>query len=380
MRAPSIGWLAPPQPAAVEAADRARRQIRAFLNVERQAGGFAPRCDAWLSGWDPAFTMRLAAAGFVGMAIPREYGGGGRSMLERFTVIVELLLAGAPVAAHWIADRQVAPSIVRFGTEAQKQDMLPRIARGELTFALGLSEPDSGSDLASLRTTAKRGDDGWRLTGRKIWTSGGHRAAVCTVLCRTSQEERPHAGLSQLLVPMDAPGVEVRPIRLLDGEEHFSEVVFDDVRLPNEAVLGVVGDGWRQITAELAVERSGPERFLSTIPLLLAAAPFMRDRGRVGELYADLHTLWMMSWSVAEQLERGESPVVQAAIVKDLGTAFESHLVDVVRDALGEANRPPAVQALMGQAILHSPGYTLRGGTSEILRSIVARELTGVRA
>ena len=179
---------------------------------------------------------------------------------------------------------------------------------------------------------------------------------------------------------MDAPGVQVRPIKLLDGEEHFSEVVFDDVPLPHEAVLGVVGEGWRQITAELALERSGPERFLSTIPLLLTAAPLMRDRGRAGELYAELHTLWMMSWSVAEQLDRGESPVVQAAIVKDLGTAFESRLVDVVRDALGEANRTPAVKALMGQAILHSPGYTLRGGTSEVLRGIVARELTGVRA
>jgi alkylation response protein AidB-like acyl-CoA dehydrogenase len=379
---PGIDWLEPPSAQTRAQAAAMRETARSVLAEELRAGGFVPRCDAWQSGWDPAFSRRLAARGLVGMILPPEYGGGGRTALERLAASVELLAAGAPVAAHWFTDRQTAPCLLRFGTEKQKLDLLPRIARGELYFALGLSEPDSGSDLASLRTGAVRVDGGWRLNGRKIWTSGGHRAHACTVLCRTSREEHRNAGLSQLIVAMDAPGVQARPIRLMDGEEHFSEILFEDVFVPDEAVLGEVGEGWRQVTSELAFERSGPERFLSTYPLLRAVTDHLagtdvstRIAARLGELYADLHTLWLMSWGVAEQLQQGTAPAVEAAIVKDLGTAFESRLFEAVREITAEVDRPPAVDALLAQAILHSPGYAIRGGTSQILRGIVAREL-----
>lgn len=363
-----------------------RREVRAFVADELAAGRFTPRCDAWLSGWDPEFTRRLAGRGWVGMTIPPEYGGPGRTALERYVVTLELLAAGAPVAAHWVADRQTVPALLRFGGEAAKRRYLPAIGRGECFFAIGMSEPDSGSDLASVRTRAVRTDGGWLVEGRKLWTSGAHRAHAFCVLCRTGgpSAER-HAGLSQLIVPLDAPGLRVRPIRLLTGEEHFNEVLLDQVFVPDDMVLGEVGDGWRQVTAELAVERSGPERFLSTYPLLVALVERLRSDGRtpdreIGELYADLAVLRRMSWSTALRLHRGESPELDAALVKDLGTAFESAVIEVARRLVPAEPDPSAAEPyerLLAQAVLHAPGFTLRGGTTEILRQIVARTLLG---
>jgi acyl-CoA dehydrogenase len=211
------------------------------------------------------------------MTLPRQYRGTDAGALHRFVVTEELLAAGAPVAAHWIADRQSGPALLRFGTEQQRAEILPGIARGELYFAIGMSEPDSGSDLASVRTRASRVDGGWLVNGTKLWTSGAHHAHFMITLVRTAPpaqapaEADRHAGLSQLIVDLAAPGVQVRPIRLLTGEHHFNEVVLADVFVPDSRLLGRAGDGWHQVTSELAFERSGPERILSTFPLLAAA-------------------------------------------------------------------------------------------------------------
>jgi acyl-CoA dehydrogenase len=391
-----------PPPDIVGACRELREDVRAFVRDELAAGRFTPRCDAWLSGWDPEFTRRLAERGWVGMTIPPEYGGPGRSALERYVVTLELLAAGAPVAAHWVADRQTVPALLRFGGEAAKRRYLPAIGRGECFFAIGMSEPDSGSDLASVRTRATRAEGGWLVEGRKVWTSGAHRAHAFCVLCRTGEssadppvhpDRRPgtppptsrHAGLSQLIVPLDAPGVRIRPIRLLTGEEHFNEVLLDGVFVPDDMVLGEVGDGWRQVTAELAVERSGPERFLSTYPLLVGRVGRERGGGaapvrEIGELYADLAVLRQMSWSTALRLHRGESPELDAALVKDLGTAFERTVIEVARRLVPAEPDPASAEPyerLLAQAVLHAPGFTLRGGTTEILRQIVARTLLG---
>lgn len=361
-----------------------RREVRTFLADELAAGAFVPRCDSWLNGWDAEFSRRLAGRGWVGMTIPAEYGGHGRDHLERFAVTVELLAAGAPVAAHWFADRQTAPSLLRYGSDYLKRRFLPAIAAGECFFALGMSEPDSGSDLASIRTRAVPTEGGWRINGRKVWTSGAHHAHFITVLCRTAAAggDR-HDGLSQLIVPLDAPGVQVRPIPLLTGERHFNEVVFDDVVVPEEMVLGVPGAGWHQVTSELAVERSGPERFMSTYPLLAALIGHV-DGGieaghrDVGDVYADLAVLRQLSWSVAVQLAGGATPTMQAALVKDLGTSFEGRIAETARRIAPVEPDMGAVDdypRLLAEAVLHSPGFTLRGGTSEILRQVVAREL-----
>jgi alkylation response protein AidB-like acyl-CoA dehydrogenase len=365
-----------------------RAQVRGFLAEQTAAGQITPHVDSWLTGWDPDFSRRLGARGWIGMAFPAEYGGSAAGALARFVVSEQLLAAGAPVSAHWIADRQSGPSLLRFGTDEQKRAYLPAIARGECFFAIGMSEPDTGSDLASVRSRGTRVDGGWRLSGTKVWTSGAHRAHAMIALARTEPlaDDR-HAGLSQFIVDLHDPAVHIRPIRLLTGEHHFNEVVLDDVFVPDGRVLGEPGSGWRQVTSELAMERSGPERILSTFPLLAVAAGWLaRDADRttaaaVGALTARLWALRQLSLAVAGRLEAGASPAVEAAVVKDLGTRFESAVTETVR-LLAQVEPDPRaaepVPRMLADAILHAPGFTLRGGTNEILRGVVARQL-GVR-
>jgi acyl-CoA dehydrogenase len=358
-----------------------RHEVRKFLAEELARGAFVPSCNAWGSAHDPAFTRRLGARGWIGMMWPRRYGGGARTALERHVVTEELLAAGAPVAAHWFADRQVGPQLLRFGTEEQRQRLLPRIARGECLFAIGMSEPDAGSDLAAVRTLAKRTAGGWRLNGTKVWTSHAHASDLMITLCRTSPPaENRREGLSQLIVDLRADGVGVRRITGLDGEAHFAEVFLDEVFVPDADVVGEVGAGWTQVTSELAFERSGPERFLSVFPLLraavdaVAAAAGSADAERIGRAVSTMVGLRRLSLGVAERLETGVAPEVDAALVKDLGTRFEQDLVEELRltDAGGDA-----FDALLAQAQLAAPAFTLRGGTTEILRGIIGRGVVG---
>ncbi|HWM58716.1 MAG TPA: acyl-CoA dehydrogenase family protein [Pseudonocardia sp.] len=361
-----------------------RAQVRAFLAEERATGRWTPRADVWLSGWDERFSAELGRRGWLGMTVPTEYGGHGASPLDRYVVTEELLAAGAPVAAHWIADRQIAPSLLRFGTEAQRRRYLPGIAAGTMFFGIGMSEPDAGSDLAAVRTRAERVAGGWQLTGSKVWTSGAHHAHAFFALARSAprDEQNRHAGLSQFLVELDSPGVQIRPIPLLTGAHHFNEVVFDHVFVPDELVFGEIGAGWHQVTSELAFERSGPERFLSTFPLLaaivgeLAGVPGVERE--VGGLVTRLWALRRMSLAVAGALESGSAPELAAAVLKDLGTRYENEVVDAARLLVAippDPAAPDGFPRLLADAVLHAPGFTLRGGTNEVLRGIVARGL-----
>lgn len=366
------------------ALDGLRLEVREFLANELATGGFIPEADAWMSGIDVAFSQRLAGRGWVGMTIPAEYGGHGRSALERYVVTEELLAGGAPVAAHWIADRQMAPGILRNGTEEQKRGYLPGIARAEQFIAIGMSEPDSGSDLASVRTRAVETEDGWRITGTKVWTSAAHIATAIVVLVRTDDGGDRHAGLSQFIVDLPHPAVSISPIITIDGAHHFNEVVFDDALVPRTALLGKRGEGWRQVTEELGNERSGPERFLSVMPLLRAwtsTGRFAEDplaRADLGRLVTRLTVLRQMSLAVAERLTAGENPALEAALVKDLGTEFEGEMTEVIRRHVDpEAGGvPESLAAMLAKAVLHTPAFTLRGGTNEVLRSIVAKGLS----
>ena len=370
-----------------EAAERVREEVREFLTAELAAGTFTTHCDTWLAGVDPAFSRELGRRGWLGMTWPARYGGHERSSMERYAVTEELLAAGAPVAAHWIADRQSGPALLRYGTEAQRREILPRIAAGECFFVIGMSEPDSGSDLASIRTRATRNGDGdWVVDGAKVWTSNAHHSHYAITLVRTSPVDPAdrHAGLSQLLVDLSLPGITINPIRILDGGHHFNEVVFDEVVVPGDMLLGEQGNGWHQVTAELAFERSGPERFLSTYPLIAefgrraAAGGEPAQLATLGRLSARLLALRQLSLRIAAPLDRGELPDIAAALVKDVGTTFEADVIEEVRrvvevqPSLDSAD--PLARAL-AEAQLHQPGFTLRGGTNEILKGIVARGL-----
>jgi alkylation response protein AidB-like acyl-CoA dehydrogenase len=370
-----------------EAAERVRAEVREFLAAELAAGTFETHVDTWLSGVDPAFSKKLGERGWLGMTWPARYGGHERSAMERYAVTEELLAAGAPVAAHWIADRQSGPNLLTFGTEEQRAAILPRIAAGECFFVIGMSEPDSGSDLASIRTRAVRNSDGdFVVDGAKVWTSNAHASHYAITLVRTTPVDpaNRHAGMSQLLVDLSLPGITVNPIRILDGGHHFNEVVFDGVVVPGDMLLGTEGNGWHQVTAELAFERSGPERFLSTYPLLAefgrraAASGDLAQLATLGRLSARLLALRQLSLRIAAALDRGELPDIPAALVKDVGTTFEGDVIDEIRrvvDVVPSLDSADPLGRALAEAQLHQPGYTLRGGTSEILRGIVARGL-----
>jgi alkylation response protein AidB-like acyl-CoA dehydrogenase len=364
-----------------------RDQVRDFLTGELEAGSFVPRCDSWLTGFDAQFSRRVGERGWIGATFPKQYGGAGADAFARFVIAEELLAAGAPVAAHWIADRQSGPSILRFGTEGQRQRYLPGIIRGELFFAIGMSEPEAGSDLAAVRTRAERVDGGWLVNGTKVWTSHAHHAHYMLALVRTRPADatRRHSGLSQFIIDLASPGVRCNPIRLISGAHHFNEVLLDGVFVADDQVLGTVGEGWAQVTHELAYERSGPERILSTFPLLETArttlAATTEGRRLLGRLTAELWTLRAMSIAVAAQWQAGHVPNVEAATVKDLGTRFERDLVHAIAGALGVEPDPEAGAALPGllaDALLQAPGFTLRGGTTEVLRGIVAKAVTSL--
>lgn len=360
-----------------------RAAVRRFLAGELRNGSYVAKPNNWITGWEPDFSKRIAQRGWLGMTIPQEYGGQGAGFLERLVVSEELVAAGAPVAAHWVSERQIAPSMMKYGTEYQRRLLLPGIAKGEIYFAIGMSEPDSGSDLASVRTRADRVNGGWRMTGSKIWTSGAHRAHYFIVLARTAPlvDGRRHEGLSQFVVALDSAGIDIRPIRSMDGTHHFNEVFLDNVFIPDEMRFGEVGDGWSQVTSELGFERSGPDRFLTAMPVLEEMARAMRAEAAhypsLGRYFARMSALHHMSVSVSEALGSGQTPDTEAAIVKVLGTVMEGDIVEAAALDIDSTDGADISQlrCLTEQGLLTRPGYTLRGGTNEILRGVIARGL-----
>lgn len=369
-------------------AEALRGDVRAFLAEELSGYPASERARSWV-GFDAAFSRKLGARGWLGMTWPEPWGRGA-SALERYVVIEELLAAGAPVAAHWIAERQSGPLLLRFGTPEQRERILPGIAAGQTYFCIGMSEPDSGSDLASIRSKAVKtvvdGEAGWIVNGRKVWTTYAQNSHYMIALLRTGEAgESRHEGTSQFLIDLSSPGVEVRPIRNMIGDEEFNEVTFDDVFVPASMMIGGEGEGWQQVTAELAFERSGPDRFLSAFALLGELVRFVEGlppgsaaHGQVGRLYAHLATLRQMSISVATRLDAGEKPSLEASVVKDMGVTFEQSIPEIAQQILGVAPRLAAGSdlekslAYVQQACV---SFSLRGGTTEIMRGVIARGL-----
>jgi alkylation response protein AidB-like acyl-CoA dehydrogenase len=361
-----------------------RQQVRAFLTDALKDRPPLRRGDSWM-GADPSFSRELGRRGWVGMSLPKRYGGHEAGPWARYVVIEELLAAGAPVSAHWIADRQSGPLILRYGTESQRKGYLPGICRGETYFCIGMSEPNSGSDLASIRSRAVLDGDNWVLNGQKVWTTNAHHSQYMIALLRTGEKSADrHGGMSQFIVDLKAPGVTVRPITDLAGGRHFNEVYLDNVRLASDALIGTEGQGWEQVTAELAFERSGPERFLSSIALLhtlidaVGSQPDALQAREIGRLVARLAALRQMSLAVTAELAEGHNPAWAASCVKDLGAVFEQDIPEIAQAILDE---PPAVGGgsdhaqVLAALMQMAPSFSLRGGTREILRGIIARGL-----
>jgi alkylation response protein AidB-like acyl-CoA dehydrogenase len=360
-----------------------QHEVRSFCDAELVPGTFEAGL-GMASGASREFSVKLGRQGWLGMALPKAYGGGDRGAVERFLVVEELLRRGAPVGYHWTADRQSGPVINRFGTMEQKLRFLPAICRGELCFSIGMSEADAGSDLAGVQCRAFRVQGGWRLSGTKIWTSNADLSDWAIVLCRTRKAEDRHEGLSQLLVAMHGDGVVISPIRFLDGTADFNEVVFHEVFVPDDLLLGSEGSGWSQVTSELSFERAGPERWLSPY---MVVEQFLREHGEtlgtdalafLGTSVARWWGIRQMSLAIARMIDDGRSPSVESAMGKNLGTQFEQDVMAKLQTLVEiEPSRESlkAFERLLARALLVAPSWSIRGGTNEILRTVIAKGL-----
>ena len=364
-----------------------RDKVRSFLDKEISNGTFQPHVG---DGFDTSFSRKVGEQGWIGMTWPKKYGGQEMSQFERYVVTEEMLLAGAPTWAHFTADRQSGPILLKYSSEELKRKILPEIVKGECTFAIGMSEPDSGSDLFAAKTRAEPHADGWLINGRKTWTSFAHRSQYMIGLFRTSKatEKNRRHGLTQFLVDMKTPGITVRPIRNSTGQHDFNDVIFEDVVVPANHMLGELDMAWKQATSELAFERSGPERFLQNIYILteliriVGKQPDQHTAERIGRLIAQLQSLRQMSISVAGMLSKGDEPVLEASIVKDVGTNWEQELPNAAREIAAllqhDDNNRSSFEELIQESVIMSPKFTIQGGTREILRGVIARGL-GVR-
>lgn len=357
-----------------------RMEVRDFLAKELRDYPAVDRAKNWFCA-SPDFSQRLGARGWIGMTWPKHCGGAERTALERYVVLEELLAAGAPLEAHWVADRQSGPMLLKYSPDVLAPRILPGAARGLTYFCIGMSEPDSGSDLASIRTKAVRTSGGWAISGTKIWTSGAHHAHYMIALVRTrSPESGKHSGLSQFVIDMSLPGISMRPIINQVGVHDFNLVTFDGVEVADECLLGQEGQGWQQVTAELAIERSGPERYLSSTQLMIemigrAYADNERHATEIGALVAEYATLRQMSLGVAGLLERSIEPALEAALVKDLGANLEQAIPQIAHELFADGLADTSLAEVIAYTTQAAVSYSLRGGTREVLRGIVARHL-----
>jgi alkylation response protein AidB-like acyl-CoA dehydrogenase len=332
--------------------------------------------DSWINGFSPEFSRELGALGWIGMTWPTEFGGGGRPAIDRLIVGEELIAAGAPIAASWFADRQMGPTLIKFGRPDQQAEYLPAILRGETTWCIGMSEPNAGSDLAGLTTSAVRDGDDFVINGQKIWTSFGAVADYCYLICRTSTDGPAHAGISEIIVPMDTPGIEARPIKDMTTNRHFCEVFFTDVRVPAINLVGVEGSAFKQTMAQLEHERGGIDRLVSNHALYLIA----RERADttcplVRQEIAALETAYRIGRILVIRESLRQAPAGFSAATKCFCTEHEIRVADFVSRTLG-------MQATLWddvtQGLCYAPGYTIMGGTSNVMRNILGERVLGL--
>ncbi len=375
-----------------EEQEKFRQEVRNFLEEEIRQGSFKPSCDAWIQGYSPEFTQKVAKRGWIGLSWPKEYGGQGCSNIDRFILTEEMLRCGAPAACHWFADRQIGGSIIAFGTGEQKKELLPKILRGEAYVGLGMSEPEAGSDLASLQTRATEHGDDFVIDGQKMWTSCARFMNYIYLVARTDPEAPKHRGISEFIIEANLPGITIKPTIDITGSEAWGEVFYDGVRVSKRNLIGEKNRGFYQILKQLDYERAGLERLMGNYPLFDAIIQFTRETKRNGKLLAQdtliRHKLAqlqiefevgrLLTYRVALVIDKGRAPNWEAAMAKAYCTAFEQHLADTATEILGlygqlvaESKWAP-ILGMAPHSYLGSKGYSLQAGTSEILRNIVA--------
>ena len=371
-----------------------RQSIRAWLaenwtDADREANRQRPLRDR---RWNPEFSRRMGEAGWLGLDWPAHVGGQARSPGEQLAFIEELEFAEAPTDAHMTAETIIGPAIINFGSDEQKSTFLSAFLKGERPFALHYSEPEAGSDLASLRTTARRDGDDWIISGQKLWSTYGDRAEYAILAARTNPDARPkHAGISVFLMPLDTRGISIRPSMAMYGRT-FSATFYDDVRVPAGALLGPENGGWKVITSALAAERVMIGNTVSHLqhifgklvshvrdagdgPGALRNDPVIRDR--IGALGADLEAARQFTLRNANLVQAGKTPIYEAAMSKVFVGELQERLCEAALDILGTGGllsdtAPSAPLGEMEQELRHSLMGVLGGGTSEIQRNIIA--------
>jgi alkylation response protein AidB-like acyl-CoA dehydrogenase len=370
-----------------------RQEVRSFLEDEIKKGYWEPACDAWIQGFDPEFSKRVAKRGWIGLTWPKEYGGQGLSYIDRLILTEEMLRYGAPAACHWFADRQIGGSIVTYGTDEQKKELLPKIIAGEAYIGLGMSETEAGCDLASLQTRAIEDGDNYIINGQKTWTSGGSFVNYFYLLARTDPEAPKHRGISEFIIPADLPGINRIPMIDITGTEAWNDVFFDEVRVPKKCLIGEKNRGFLQALQQLDYERSGMERLMGNYPLFDAIAQFTKEnklsqksviRNKLAQLRIEFEVGRLLIYRVALVMDEGRAPNREAAMSKAYSTAFEQRLAKAAMEILGpygqllSDSKLAPIRGLAVHSYLASKGYSLQAGTSEILKNVLATRGLGL--
>jgi alkylation response protein AidB-like acyl-CoA dehydrogenase len=352
---------------------RARAKAVAADGVAR----FGRHNDSWINGFSKEFAKVMAEEGWIGMGWPERYGGRDRPAIERLVVAEEMISAGAPIAAMWFADRQMGPTLIAYGTEDQRAEYLPEMLSGASTWCIGMSEPNAGSDLAALTTFARRDGDHWVINGQKVWTSFGDVADYCYLICRTSADGPPHRGISEIIVPMDTPGIEVRPITDMTTNRHFCEVYYTDVRVPIENLVGVEGDAFKQTMRQLEHERGGIDRLVSNRALYdLAVERADRSDPLVRQEIASLETGYRIGRLLVYREVLRQAPAGFSAATKCFCTEHQWKVAQFVSKVLGA--EATLFNADVVNGLLYAPGYTIMGGTSNVMRNILGERVLGL--
>lgn len=375
-----------------EQAESLRARLRSLIAAEIPAG--------WLGAFsdDPSdlelaqrFCRRLADEGLLTLSWPEEYGGQGGSVWDQTVVREEMWAHHEPRGAQYMGLNWVGPAIMAYGTDEQKAQFLPPIARGEVVWCQGFSEPDAGSDLASLTTGAEpTPSGGFVVNGQKIWTSYAEMAQWCVLAARVGPKgEKKHEGITMFLVPMDAPGITVQPIRSMLGRHHLNEVFFDDVEVGPEAVLGDVGDGWSVIRRALAHERVGIARYARCERLLSLVA---EEAGGIGNLPPALRTAWaralvqvrtarLLAYRTVEEQERGAPQDATASAARLAIVQCDQAIAELLFQVLEDDSLDAGASAPLAGAVedhwRYAQAATVASGTIEIQRIIVSRSLIG---